>query len=101
MENLQADCFGGTTFHAANNIQTNIKKGTVSIHGKFVVKQDNSIYNIPLFPPPTETTPVGCVRSRNISSTPSSSNLYSNVKSGADQVNFNAISLPTDNVVDK
>ena len=55
MEDLQADCFGGTTFHADNSIQTNIKERTVSIHGKYLVKQDNSNHYMPLFPPPAET----------------------------------------------
>ena len=31
MKNLQADCFGGTTFHVDNDIEARIKFGTVSI----------------------------------------------------------------------
>ena len=43
MENLQADCFGGTTFHADNGIEAKIKEGSVIIHGKFAVNQYNSL----------------------------------------------------------
>ena len=41
MNNLQADCFGGTTFHVDNNIVTNMKEGTMCLHGKFQVEQSN------------------------------------------------------------
>ena len=43
MENLQVECFGGTTFHVDNDIQTRIKCGTISIHGQFTVKQSNPL----------------------------------------------------------
>ena len=39
MKELQADCFGGTTFHIDNNIVCDMKNGTISIHGKFIVNQ--------------------------------------------------------------
>ena len=39
MENLQSECFGETTFHVDNDIETRIKAGTIRIHGKFVVSQ--------------------------------------------------------------
>ena len=54
MENLQADCFGGTTFHADNGIEAKIKDGSVIIHGKFAVKQYNSLLELPTHPPPSE-----------------------------------------------
>ena len=53
MENLQAECFGGTTFHADNNIITYIKEKTILLHGKFLIKQANSFANVPIFPPPS------------------------------------------------
>ena len=59
METLQAECFGGTTFHADNDIITNIKGGTILNHGKFLIKQANPTH-VPLFLPPLETlTSVG------------------------------------------
>ena len=45
MENLQAECFGGTTFHADNHIEANISKKTVSIRGEVVVSQHNTWKN--------------------------------------------------------
>ena len=42
MENLQAECFGGTTFHADNHIEANISKKTVSIRGEVIVSQHNT-----------------------------------------------------------
>ena len=39
MKNLQAPCFGGTTFHADNDIQARIKSGKVLVHGQFLVNQ--------------------------------------------------------------
>ena len=98
MEDLQAHCFGGTTFHADNSIQTNIKERTINIHGKFVVEQDNNIHNIPLFPPPRETTSVERALSRKTSSTPIVNNLCPNVEP-AEPVKFNAVSVPSENVV--
>ena len=44
MRHLQSECFGGTTFHVDNDIQTRIKTGTVSIHGKFIVLQSNPLW---------------------------------------------------------
>ena len=41
MKNLQVDCFGGTTFHVDNDIEASIKTGTISIQGKYKVRQSN------------------------------------------------------------
>ena len=54
MRNLQAHCFGGTTFHVDNGIEAKIKEGTVTIHGKYTVYQANPFNNMPVFPPPSE-----------------------------------------------
>ena len=61
MKNLQADCFGGTTFHADNDIQARIKTGEVRIHDKFVVHQSNVMHDLPLHPPSTEIMPVSSI----------------------------------------
>ena len=50
MKNLQVECFGGTTFHVDNDIQTRIKNGTVSIHGQFTVKQSNPFSALEAYP---------------------------------------------------
>ena len=54
MKNLQAPCFGGTTFHVDNDIETKIKSGTVTIHGRFVVDQSNPHRCTHVFPPPVQ-----------------------------------------------
>ena len=51
MKNLQASCFGGTTFHADNDITARIKLGEIQIRDT-TVKQSNPVGNLPLFPPP-------------------------------------------------
>ena len=51
MEDLQTNCFGGTTFHVDNGIETRIMEGTVKIHSKFVVQQHNQHDHLPAFPP--------------------------------------------------
>ena len=51
MKNLQAECFGGTTFHADNDISARVKTGDITIHNKFIVKQSNLFQPLPLFPP--------------------------------------------------
>ena len=53
MKHLQADCFGGTTFHADNGIVTNIREGTVLIHGRYQVSQANPSAYLPINPPPS------------------------------------------------
>ena len=57
MQQLQAECFGGTTFHVDNKIETNIKDGLMLIHGKFVLQQSNLQQYMPNFPPPAEEIP--------------------------------------------
>ena len=52
MKNLQADCFGGTTFHADNDISARIKTGEIRILNSHVVVQSNPVKPFPLFPPP-------------------------------------------------
>ena len=51
MKKLQSECFGGTTFHADNGIEANIKSGTICIHSKYVVKQFNPLLEVQLHPP--------------------------------------------------
>ena len=41
MRDLQAECFGGTTFHVDNNVKADIKEGVMSVHGKFIINQSN------------------------------------------------------------
>ena len=57
MKNLQAQCFGGTTFHVDNDIHTKIKSGTVTIHGRFIVDQSNPYPVTHVFPPPVQQVP--------------------------------------------
>ena len=52
MKHLQADCFGGTTFHVDNNIEPDMVKGEIKIHGKYIVKQANLLPRLPACPPP-------------------------------------------------
>ena len=54
MQNLQAECFGGTTFHVDNGIEPNIKDGMMLLHSKYLVKQSNPQCRMPSFPPPAE-----------------------------------------------
>ena len=61
MKNLQTECFGGTTFHVDNSIEANIKSGTISIHGKFLVRQHNSYPDISVFPPPCQEVSPSCL----------------------------------------
>ena len=58
MKNLQAQCFGGTTFHADNDIETRIRAGTIKIHGRFIVDQSNPHDVSQIFPPPSEQIPI-------------------------------------------
>ena len=53
MENLQATCYGGTTFHTDNSIEADINTGDISIHGKYVIKQSNPVRPILKYPPST------------------------------------------------
>ena len=52
MKHLQADCFGGTTFHVDNNIEPDMVRGEIKIHGKYIVKQANLLPRLPACPPP-------------------------------------------------
>ena len=90
MENLQAECFGGTTFHADNDIITNIKEGTILLHGKFLIKQANSVH-VPLFRPPSETLPSIGYRMEN-SSRPN------HCDSHAISLPFNSVTYPGDDL---
>ena len=54
MKNLQAACFGGTTFHADNKLEPKIRDGTVTLHGKYTIFQSNPFLHLPLYPPPSE-----------------------------------------------
>ena len=51
MENLQAVCFGGTTFHRDNNITADVNTGEIKIHGLYTVRQSNPVQNNQVFPP--------------------------------------------------
>ena len=97
MTNLQAECFGGTTFHVDNKIVPDIAKGTICIHGKFVINQFNNDSNLPLFPPPSEITASTDLASED--------NLQKQTIVNAGEMysdksyKFNAISLPSSKVI--
>ena len=86
MQDLQADCFGGTTFHIDNEIETDISGDIVKIHRKYVVKQSNPCSDRLTYPPQITET------SASIKSSLSSCLPYNPVR-------FNAISLPMDKLV--
>ena len=48
MENLQAECFGGTTFHVDNDVSTRLKERMITLYGRFQVKQSNPSLSIQL-----------------------------------------------------
>ena len=89
MQNLQADCFGGTTFHADNGIEARIKEGIVKIHGKYVVNQCNPCCDMPVHPPPSET----------LSSPDVPTALPASKNSPCSSLKLNAVSLPVDAVI--
>ena len=93
MKNLQAQCFGGTTFHADNDIETRIKSGTVKIHGRFLVDQSNPHELKETFPPPSEQLPHQCL----LTDSPITATNFSPYPE-ADVCNINAVSLPYDAV---
>ena len=70
MDNLQANCFGGTTFHYDNDVQPRIKSRQIKLHNKYVLQQTNE--QLPL---PNQTTPSPSARQMTInpSKTPSHS----------------------------
>ena len=97
MKNLQCECFGGTTFHVDNDIETRIKAGTVGIHGKFTVSQSNSAWlvNHDCQPPPDIADSNGTSRAA----------IKAHVKSSAangngqeQEMKLRAVSLSTDSV---
>ena len=51
MKNLQADVFGGTTFHDDNDIQARIKTRQIKIHNRFTVLQTNDCLPLPSHTP--------------------------------------------------
>ena len=99
MKHLQADCFGGTTFHADNGIVTNIREGTVLIHGRYQVSQANPSAYLPINPPPSVYVSENVTTDRdashhvtsNESPTVSSSPQY---RQRSCITKFNAISIP-------
>ena len=94
MDNLQAECFGGTTFHADNDIEARIKSGTISIHGKFTVSQANPMVDMQVFSPTQES----CAISQN--KTNSTQNIKPDASYLADNYyHLSAISLPTNQFV--
>ena len=98
MKNLQAPCFGGTTFHADNDVTARIKTGEVLIHNKFLVKQSNPVVNFPLFPPPLPHSHNG-PQSSACSINYSLSKALIPPLATNHQTKFSAISLPSANVV--
>ena len=92
MRDLQADCFGCTTFHVDNNITTNIKEGTITLHGKFTLNLTNFDPNLPLFPPPMETIHDNGAE-KEIDQYPAK-NFKPSAKNLVKTHRFNAISLP-------
>lgn len=97
MKNLQAPCFGGTTFHADNDITARIKTGEVLIHNKFLVKQSNPVIDFPLFPPPSPQYNDNQSSAPSIYHAPSKDHLPPLATN--QQTKFNAISLPSAHVV--
>ena len=55
MENLQADCFGGTTFHFDNDVQPRIKSRQIKLHNKYVINQTNEHLPLPTQSPSVAT----------------------------------------------
>ena len=55
MKNLQAPCFGGTTFHWDNDIQPQIRKRQIKIHDKHILFQSDEMLPL-LSPSPSNTT---------------------------------------------
>ena len=96
MKHLQAVCFGGTTFHADNNIGTHLKEGTILLHGKYKVYQSNKCPVIPLHPPPLESR-LDDTSSMQLSST-SYHPTHESALFAAPQ-KLNAVALPIDKVV--
>ena len=82
MKRLQAECFGGMTFHADNGIEANIKSGTISIHGKYVVKQFNPLLEVKLHPPDKQvlTSPSDCLNDQPANDSQSSSSSSSHAQ---------------------
>ena len=96
MKNLQAECFGGTTFHVDNGIEPKIKEGTVTIHGKFTLPQSNPFMHMPIYPPPMEKT---CVSKANNVNTIMDICSHGNPCSGSNQLGYpcsgpNQIGIP-------
>jgi len=56
MKNLQADVFGGTTFHDDNDIQGRIKTKQIKIHNKYMVFQTNDALPLPHANQPTASS---------------------------------------------
>ena len=54
MKNLQAPCFGGTTFHWDNDIQPQIRKRQIKIHDKHILFQSDEM--LPLLSPSHSNT---------------------------------------------
>lgn len=54
MKNLQAPCFGGTTFHWDNDIQPQIRKRQIKIHDKHILFQSDEMLPL-LSPSPTNS----------------------------------------------
>ena len=94
MKNLQAECFGGTTFHADNNVEARIRSGTVSIHGRFTVSQSNPMLDMPVFSPHQESQTCIQESHRNLDN-----KLHSMTRPYANSCQLTAISLPTEQLV--
>ena len=47
VKNLQAECFGGTSFHKDNDIEPRITTGQIKVHNKYQVLQTNPILPLP------------------------------------------------------
>ena len=101
MKNLQAACFGGTTFHADNDITARVKTGEILIHNKFLIKQSNPFTEFPFFPPPFQKS--------NSISTPGSQVLPECLNNSSTEalqpplatptlLKFNAVSVPSTSV---
>ena len=96
MENLQTECFGGTTFHVDNDVSTRLKEGIILLHGQFQIKQSNPHSSIPIYPPPLKLSPHTAGK---VQSLPRYNAPKNHLQNQTTTRKFNAISLPFETVI--
>ena len=97
MKNLQAECFGGTTFHVDNKIEPKIRDGQIILHGKYAVDQSNPFLHLPLHPPPSEKLDDATLESKY--DLKMSSKVSDEPELYFAQSQLNTISMPSANVI--